>query len=423
MNFFKNHSEYYKNIAVLMSGTTLAQSVLILISPILTRIYTPADFAILALFTSFTAVFGAIASGRYELAIVLPKDEKEAIQIFNLSAVLSFGSGVLLAVIIFFFHDIILIMVNNAAFSFYLYFVPIAVFLIGLFNALNYYFIRNREFKIVSKVKIIRQLSGAFFQLLWGVVLYGPFGLVGGRIFLHLTGDIYLIKQIKRIKNHIALINKNKIKELAKRYINFPKFSLTSQLSNTLSVNINLIFISYLFGDTTLGLYALVDRVLNLPVNIIGSSFGQVFLQKANDEKLSSGKADKIYIETLKKLVVIGFLIFFPAFWGVKYLFGLVFGAKWALAGMYAQIIMPLLFMRFIASPLSMINIVFEKQNIAMYWQLSLLATVIISFLIVKYENLTIIGFLKLLTASFTFLYLILIIITYKFSKGEKSSG
>ena len=70
-----------------MTGTSLAQAIPIIISPILTRIYTPEDFGLLALFLSITNIIGSVANGRYELAIMLPKEDEDAINIAALGFV------------------------------------------------------------------------------------------------------------------------------------------------------------------------------------------------------------------------------------------------------------------------------------------------------------------------------------------------
>ena len=78
----KPKSEFTRNVLTLMTGTTIAQAIPIAISPILTRLYTPKDFGVLALFVAITSIFGSIANGRYELAIMLPKKDEDAINIF-----------------------------------------------------------------------------------------------------------------------------------------------------------------------------------------------------------------------------------------------------------------------------------------------------------------------------------------------------
>ena len=69
---------FARGAIVLSSGSAGAQLLLVLAAPILTRLYTPEDFGLLAIYTSLLALAGVISSLRYELAIPLPKEDEEA---------------------------------------------------------------------------------------------------------------------------------------------------------------------------------------------------------------------------------------------------------------------------------------------------------------------------------------------------------
>jgi O-antigen/teichoic acid export membrane protein len=87
LNKLKPKSEFSRNVLTLMTGTTIAQAIPIAISPILTRIYTPEDFGVFALYMSVVSIVSVVATGRYELAIMLPKKDEDAINIVTLSEV------------------------------------------------------------------------------------------------------------------------------------------------------------------------------------------------------------------------------------------------------------------------------------------------------------------------------------------------
>ena len=71
-------SAFATDVLKLVTGTTFAQIIAVLASPLLTRLYGPEAFGFLALFTSITSIIGVIACMRYELAIMLPKTDEEA---------------------------------------------------------------------------------------------------------------------------------------------------------------------------------------------------------------------------------------------------------------------------------------------------------------------------------------------------------
>jgi O-antigen/teichoic acid export membrane protein len=150
MQRLKLKSEFTRNVLTLMTGTTIAQAIPIAISPILTRIYSPEDFGVFALFVAITSIFGTIANGRYELAIMLPKKDEDAINIFALGFIITTFISLLLLILVLIFQDKIVDILKNEDIRVWLYFVPLAVFFVGLYNILNY-FNNRKTIQIPSK--------------------------------------------------------------------------------------------------------------------------------------------------------------------------------------------------------------------------------------------------------------------------------
>jgi len=130
INRLKPKSEFSRNVLTLMTGTTIAQAIPIAISPILTRIYTPEDFGVVGLFGAISGIFGAIATGKYELAIMLPRKDEDAINIFALGFIITATLTFVSLLIVSFLADSLAILLNNKEIEFWLYFIPISVFLL-----------------------------------------------------------------------------------------------------------------------------------------------------------------------------------------------------------------------------------------------------------------------------------------------------
>ncbi|HFU75798.1 MAG TPA: hypothetical protein ENK66_06065 [Arcobacter sp.] len=358
----KPKSEFSRNVLTLMTGTTIAQAIPIAISPILTRIYTPEDFGVFALFVAITSIFGSIANGRYELAIMLPRKDEDAINIFALGFIIISAISLTLLIFVILLHDYFITLLNNKSIGVWLYFIPIAVFFIGLYNLLNYFHNRKKYYKDLAKATIMKSIIAAVIQLSVGSIKDGASGLLSGQIISQMVANIRLFRKIIRDKLLISNISKIKIIALAKRYKNFPKFSMWAILLNTLSIHLTNIFIPAFFSIATLGFYSLVQRVLGLPSTLIGNAIGQVFFQQATTEKQLTGKAIHAFNSTLKKLFIIGLPSFGLLFFIVEDLFAFVFGEEWRIAGNYGQAVIPLFFFRFMSSALSLCLITFEKQ-------------------------------------------------------------
>lgn len=408
-----------RNVITLMTGTTFAQAIPIAISPILTRLYSPSDFGLLALFVSLTSICGSVANGRYELAIVLPVKDEEAINITAICVLIATFFSIALLVVVLLFHDYIVIKLGNPNLALWLYFVPLAVFLVGLFNALNYFHVRTKKYKDIANATVNKSIAAATTQLFLGFAKTGSSGLVFGQMVSYITGNTVLSKNILKEKVLLKSLNKTEIKRLATRYVDFPKYSMWSILANTLAYNLIDVFISYLFGAAALGFYSIGNRVLGAPSSLVGTSFGQVFFQRATEEKNTTGSATNIFLKTSKTLLLIGLPPFILLYFILEDLFAFVFGLEWRIAGTYAKIMLPLFFVRFFISPLSTINSVFEKQNISLIWQLALLFSALVIMATTINFHLSIMTFLTTFCIASVMLYIVLFIILLVVSKGK----
>lgn len=385
LNKLKLKSEFSKNVLTLMTGTTIAQAIPIAISPILTRIYTPEDFGVLALFVAITAIFGSIANGRYELAIMLPKKDEDAINIFALGFIITSCMSLLLLILVVVFNDNLTTLLGNKDISFWLYFVPISVFFTGLFNILNYFNNRRKNYKDLRNATILKSIVLAIIQLIVGFVKSGATGLVTGSLISNMFANMKLLKNILKDNLLISNISKLKIIALSRRYKKFPKFDIFSTLSNTLSSQLPIILLSSFFNSTVTGFYSLSLRILVLPMSLIGSSIGQVFLQQSSTKKNDLIFLKKLTKNTFIKLFIIGFIpISIVGVYG-DYIFTFVFGTNWTIAGQYAQILSIWIFFVFVMSPLSTLFITLEKQKIFFIFNISILIARILAFLIGYY--------------------------------------
>ena len=414
----KPKSEFSRNVMILMTGTTIAQAIPIAISPILTRIYTPEDFGIYAIFLAISAIFGSISNARYELAIMLPKKDEDAINIFALGLILTSSISLLILVLIIIFIDYFVQTIGNEDIRIWLYFVPVAIFFTGFYKLLNYFNNRKKYYKDIKNTIIIKSIVLAIVQLSIGFIKTGATGLISGQIISNIFANVKLLNNIIKDKFLLSKVSKLKILALAKRYKDFPKYSMWAGLFNTLSNNLINILIPTIFSLTTLGFYSLVNRVLGMPSNLVGGAIGQVFYQTATKEKQQTGKAINTFNSTIKKLLIIGIPSFGVLFFIVEDLFAFVFGEDWRVAGVYAQLLIPVFFVRFVVGPLSMLNMVFLKNKNGLIFQFILLFSTVLVFVVSKYLFFSFENFLTLFSVSWIFVYTFFGMYLNKLKKG-----
>jgi len=406
-------SDFNRNVFTLFSGVTIAQAIPVFISPILTRIYSPQDFGILSLFLAFSMIIASLSSGRYEFAIILPKDDAHAVNIAALAIFISLIFSIFIFCLITLFHDLIITTLKDENIAIWLYFVPFASFLISLFNILNYLKIRDKKYKDISCVKIVRSIFSGSIQLLIGLLEASPLGLIFGNIGSYITSNLLLCRKLTS-KASISKISFLGIKNQAIRYVRFPKFTLPGELCNALSLNLINIFITTLFSISILGLYSLINRIMIAPLNLIGNSIGQVYYKEAALEKINTGNNISILLATIKKLIIVSIPVFIILYIYIDEIIPFLFGRNWSIAGKYARILIPLFAVRFIVSPITVTLNVLEKQSLLFYWQFEYLFSVIIVFIISYQLTLSIEQFLQLYTWNSIFQYLIIFILVLK---------
>ncbi|WP_460174018.1 lipopolysaccharide biosynthesis protein [Venenivibrio stagnispumantis] len=395
-----------------MTGTTIAQAIPIAISPILTRLYTPEDFGVFALFMAIVSIFGTIANGRYELAIMLPKKDEDAINIFALGFIINVVISLTLLIIILIFHDYILKLLNNKEISPWLYFVPLTVFLMGIFNLLNYFNNRMKQYKDLAKANVYKSIAGAIAQLSLGFLKAGALGLISGQIISQMVSNTKLFINVKKLNlfNHVYKI---KIIANAKKYKKLPLYNLPNAILDGLRESIINILINTFYSVATLGQFSLGRRMVQFPSSLIGSSISQVFFQK-----ISNAKESELY-NIVKNFILKTILFFSPIFLIIyifaPFIFSIVFGEKWKLAGQIASFMTPWIFLNFITSPLSTIFIRLNLQEILLIFAVFYNILPILTFFFLKtYDFLFVIKMLSLGMSFLLFIFIIIVLIITK---------
>ena len=400
-----------------MTGTTIAQAIPIAISPILTRIYTPKDFGMFALYMSVASIISVVATGRYELAIMLPKKDEDAINIVALSIIISFFVSFIALLIVFFFNAQITTLLGNPQISSWLYFIPITVLLTGIYQSFNYWSNRKKEYKRLATSRIIQSGTTASSNLGMGFGGFGSSGLILGGVLgqgvatavlgkMVWGEDKYRLKEVKRLK----------LFALIKRYKKLPIFNLPNALIDGVRLSGISILIAKFFTISTLGQFSLAWKMLQTPISLISSSLSQVFFQKISTAKKNN--LDSIVKKFIIKSIIIALPIFMIIYFYAVDIFILVFGENWRLAGDIASILSPWLFLSFIVSPLSQIFIILNKQEIVLLFAIFYMAIPL--SILYFFKNSEFLDVLNIMTLFMTMMLLLFIGMILFYTKNKR---
>lgn len=361
----RKKTSFASDVLTLVGGAAFAQILTILVIPILTRLYGPGDFGLLALFSSITGIFGIIVCLRYELSIMLPESDKEAANLLGLSLIIAFMLSAFTIPFIWFCRQPILRILNATQLGAYMWLIPLYVFIGGVFLALNYWNSRTKHFRRLSSARITSSIASTGTKLGAGFAGYATGGsLIGADLVGVSVSTLVLGSQIWKTDKSLFLrsISWKKIIGGLKRYRKFPLVDSWSALLNTVSWQLPVFVLSSFFSPVVVGYYSLGFRLLQLPMSFIGSSISQVFFQRASEAK-SEGTLAFLVENIFKLLVVIGMFPILTLTIVGSDVFTVIFGSIWTEAGIYTQILSIWAFIWFISSPLSVLWVIFEKQE------------------------------------------------------------
>ncbi len=420
LNKLKPKSEFSRNVLTLMTGTTIAQAIPIAVSPILTRLYTPEDFGVFALYLGIVNFIAIVVTARYEMAIVLPKCQKEAINILALSLLITLSIVFVITFIIIFFKEFILNTLNANSLGNIIYLVPFSILLAGLAQSFNYWSNRKEYFKNMSNAQILQSVSIGVSQPLFKYIGINS-GLILGNIVGRFISVIVLIGNfIKKDKTSIQYIKKEVMIEQMIKYKDFPLINSLHAFSDIIRNSGSVMLISSFFGSTVLGFYSLSLRVLQVPIGIIGLALGQVLYKKFS-LLYNDNQSLYPYVKTVVvKLLLIALPTFGILFFVAPDLFAFIFGEKWRIAGEYSQMLIPYLFINFITSPISSLPVILKQQKRFFYFSLVGNIGMPLIFFIGYILDFNMKYILFILSLFMLFIYSLILFWIVKLTKGNK---
>ncbi|SHG53210.1 lipopolysaccharide biosynthesis protein [Ornithinibacillus halophilus] len=357
-SWLKNN--FIRSVAVLMSGTALSQIAVVLVTPVLTRIYGPEVFGELSVYLSILFTVGILITFQFESAIPLPKKGKDAINLLALSILIMVSFVGIVSLILIGFSPMI---------PSYFWYLPISLLGLGIFQVFHLWLLREEEYASIARGKVQMNITQIGGQTGLGFLSNTTHSLVIGEAVGRLLGGVGLfIFSWKTVKKNLTFVSKQKMKEMAKRYKRFPLYTSWSSLMGALTNHLPTFFVAATLGVKVAGWYMLANRVLSLPTSLLGYSVEQVYLGKAAKLLHSSFSSFvALFWQTVKKLFLISLVIYLIASICSPFIFSIIFGEEWKEAGVFVQCMSILFFAQLVAGPITLNFDVLELQHLDMY--------------------------------------------------------
>lgn len=380
-------SHFAKSVAILFSGTVIAQAIPIAVSPVLTRIYRPDEFGLLAIYVACVTVLSVIATMRFELAITLPDNHLDAANLVILTLKVCTLISALLFIPITLFGRDITVALGHEQLALWLYLLPLSVLASGVFSTLQFWYNRLSKYKIIAINRVQQSLLTASTQIGLGLSKVSG-GLLIGSVFSNLIFTSWIGRKLwEHNKTLFKQTDFQAQLQLARRYSSHPKYIAPSQLIGVTAQQIPLLIISSVYSLAATGFFSLAFRLVSLPTTLVASAIGDVYRQKIAEEYNQKGEFRTIFLKTLiatSSLALLPSLILYAS---APTLFALLFGESWRIAGEYAQILIISAYVQFIFTPIDKGALVVGANRYIFIWHCVRLVALTILFFYAFYQK------------------------------------
>ncbi len=349
----------WRQVLTLLGGAGLAQAIALAASPLLTRLYAPEHFGVFALFASLVTLIATVATGRYELAVILPAGDGEAWQVVKLALLIALPVTALTLLAVALGGNALAEHAGDARLAVWAWLLPVAVLLTALINTLTVWANRRQAYGALAVNRVAQSGATAAASVGLGAAGWASPGLMLGSVIGQAGAAWLLVSRRPRGQGEASVAT---LGELAQRYRDFPRINLPHALLDAAQASVVLAMLGAAYGGAVLGWYAFALRIARTPLAMIGSSVGQVFQQRAARLAESGGDLAELSRRTTQRLLLIAAPFGVAVMWAPE-LFAWVFGDNWRDAGLYARVLAPWMILSLLTSPMSQLPLIVGRQG------------------------------------------------------------
>jgi O-antigen/teichoic acid export membrane protein len=359
-------SSFVRAVLVLVSGTAAAHGITALAMPVLSRLYTPADFGVLAAFSGAMALLSVGACLRYDVAVALPECHEEAGRLLSVAVVVATVWALVVALVVGLAGQPIATWLGKPEAAQYAWLLPIGLLAAALSSTIQFWLVRQQAFKKLSQVRVAQSLSAAGVQLGAGLQGFGPLGLIAGPLVNQLSVCLILGR---RVIEPLKAATLSACWKTALKFSHYPRFSTLEALANSAGNQLPLVVIAAFTSPAEAGYLAMAIFLLQAPSALMGQAIGQVYLSRAPAEH-TAGKLSEFTADLVGKLFRLGTGPLLAIGMAAPVAFAWVFGSEWSRAGQLVAWMTPWFILQFITAPISMALYITGQQAAALKMQL-----------------------------------------------------
>ena len=333
---------FINNFRYVLTGNTIAQAILLLSMPLLTRLFTPENFATAAIFSSLLQLTSAFCIWRFDWLVPNSTSNSDAIARIACGITVLITTVLILTTTAPFVYSLLNSWKQIEYLDFLLQLLPVALMGFGIHTLLQSWFVRGSNLEPVSKTKVL-QVIGYIFTAL---VLY-LFGANNTALVFAVTvsawcGAGMLVRNSNITKHDLATLTTRSIVNTFVRDFKLASVSTTVSLFTNVGSTFPIFAFSLIYSTKDTGMYALVMRLTTTPISVITGAITQSFWSRASElaRELQFEQLRKTYF-TMTAILFSGSVLISLGYAGVSFFLPQILGDRWEGSGSVLRSLIP----------------------------------------------------------------------------------
>lgn len=373
-----------RDAGVLAGGTAVAQAITVAAAPLLTRLYPPADFGVLAVFGSTVSLISVAAALKYDGALPLPERDDDAAHLLVLSLLLLTLTTAATVALSWAFGARLAAWTDAPALATWWWLIPLGTLGAGGYQIFSFWAMRESAYPVMAKTRVARGVAKIGTQIGLGLPALGlgPVGLLAGEVLGRGVGTTSLAAlPARRLRELTEGFSLDRCRALAARYRKFPLFESGAALLYTAGMQLPPLLMAVSFSSRETGWFALSQNVIGMPIGLVAHAVAQAYVGNSSElARTDPSELKRLFRRTVRQLAVVGAIPALLLFFFGPALFSFVFGTEWRAAGVYARILSVLFLAQFIVTPFSHTLNLVDRQELSLAWEVARFLLVLAAF-------------------------------------------
>lgn len=357
-----------KNTLTLSVGQFISQILLLIFLPVITRLYSPEDFGLLAAFVAAANILSSFFVLKFDQALVLPESDSVAKYLLNFISKIPLVFFLILIWPFIFFESYLseLFKIKDS----FVYLVPVFAMLISYGQIFLAYRNRQEKYLLMSYSRVLLVISTIILQIGF-IYIYDInngliYGLIGGQFIYFIVLGFTDIKEL----SYFIKDSKNKYRAFFIEYKDFPKYTLPSSFLNITSIQLIPIILLFYYGAEVAGLVFIIQKLLGAPFGLLGESLKQVVYKKMSTLSSDNSGLFKLTNQVVILSFVSGGVIMSVIYILLPYVFEFLFPPEYYQSVEFFIYLIPLYLFQLAISPILSIVYVIKRQKEYFIWEI-----------------------------------------------------